>query len=179
MNALNHHWYETSLLPQAVLKHVAPRDLHPEILFSRSLYIRPILILSRMKKSTAMFHTRIFPILFCITYKKKTSGYGSNWDCSVGLVTGSMLDRSDHSSTPMYKTSSSQSRHIFTLLRSPMLLITHHQHIIRLLYLTVQLKHQQYGTIPNDTVARHVQIKVYNTQIPDFLSAAILDDSFQ
>ena len=60
-----------------------------------------------------------------------------------------------------------------------MLLITHHQHIIRLLYLTVQLKHQQYGTIPDDTVARHVQIKVYNTQIPDFLSTAILDDSFQ
>ena len=102
---------------------MAPRDLHPEILFSRSLYIRPILILSRMKKSTAMFHTKIFPILFCITYKKKTSGYGSNWDCSVGLVTGSMLDRCDHSSTPMYKTSSSQSSHIFTLLRSPMLLI--------------------------------------------------------
>ena len=60
-----------------------------------------------------------------------------------------------------------------------MLLITHHQHIIRLIYLTVQLKHQQYGAILNDTVACHVQIKVYNTQILDFLSTAILDDSFQ
>ena len=25
-NALNHHWYETSLLPQAILKHVMSRD---------------------------------------------------------------------------------------------------------------------------------------------------------
>ena len=25
-NTLNHHWCETSLLPQAVLKHVMPKD---------------------------------------------------------------------------------------------------------------------------------------------------------
>ena len=30
VNALNHHWYETSLLPQAVLKHVVFRDFIPK-----------------------------------------------------------------------------------------------------------------------------------------------------
>ena len=39
MNALNHHWCETRLLPQAVLKHLVSR----EISFSESLYMGSVL----------------------------------------------------------------------------------------------------------------------------------------
>ena len=42
VNALNHHWCETRLLPQAILKHVVSR----EISFSVSLYMGSVLFCS-------------------------------------------------------------------------------------------------------------------------------------
>ena len=43
-NALNHHWCETSLLPQAILKHVVSRDL-----IVRTWYMLPVLlVISRL-----------------------------------------------------------------------------------------------------------------------------------
>ena len=52
MNALKYHWWETSLLSQAVLRHVVSKDF-----ISRSLCKGPV---PRMKKSIALFHIKNF-----------------------------------------------------------------------------------------------------------------------
>ena len=73
VNPMNDHWYETSLLRQAVVKH--------EISYTESL--------PRMKK----FYGSVFIIFhdICITFRKKMSACrsyvcGSHLDCFVGQV---------------------------------------------------------------------------------------------
>ena len=69
MKALNHHWYETSLLPQAILKYVVARDF----------------ILKNSVHGTSsvswrnLWHcfTSDFSMSFYITFKKKTLACGS------------------------------------------------------------------------------------------------------
>ena len=57
--ALNHHWCETGLFPQAVLNYVMSRDF----IIKKPVQLRDqSCILTRMKKSMALFHIRIFSV---------------------------------------------------------------------------------------------------------------------
>ena len=81
---------QTSLLSQAVLKHVAGvQRFH----FQEVCAWDQLCILPRMKKSMALFHITIFHVI-CINFKKKTSTCGSQvghmWVTS-GLLYGSVV----------------------------------------------------------------------------------------
>ena len=70
-HALNHHCCKTTLLLQAVLKHVMSRDF---ILKMMNVCIwNQFCILSRATKSMALFHFIIFIMSLCIIVKKRTS----------------------------------------------------------------------------------------------------------
>ena len=83
MNALNHHWYETSLLPQAVLKHVVP--------FSRIMCTGPVLYPAKNEETHGIVSYLIFPYHFTLSLKRKYLGHaqeGHMWVTS-GLLSGS------------------------------------------------------------------------------------------
>ena len=64
--ALNHHWCETTLLPQAVLNYVMSRDF----IVKKYVQLRDqFCILTRMNKSMTLFYIRIFSVfaLLCNT----------------------------------------------------------------------------------------------------------------
>ena len=63
VNALKHCWCETSLLSKLFWSMWCP-----EILFSRSPCMGPVLYPPRMKKSMALFYIRIFPCHFALLY---------------------------------------------------------------------------------------------------------------
>ena len=79
VNVLNHCWYETSLLPQAILKHMVSRDW-----LSKTLCMGPVLYL---KKSMALY--RIFLCHFALLLKRKLQHVDHKWVTSR-LLCGSM-----------------------------------------------------------------------------------------
>ena len=83
MNALKHHWCETSLLSQAVWSMWCPK-----ILSSTTLCKGPVLYPAKqMKKSMALFHINVMLLAFLKKIKLQHVGNklcGSHSDCSVG-----------------------------------------------------------------------------------------------
>ena len=88
MNALKYHWYETSLLSQAVLKHVAM--VSKDFIFKKSVQgTGSACILPRMTKSMALFHIKSFSCRVTLPLKENFNMwviFGSHPDCSVGQM---------------------------------------------------------------------------------------------
>ena len=88
MNALKNHWCETTLLSQAVLKHV----VFKEFTFKKSVQgTNSVAILPRMKKFMTLFHIKNYFSCHVILLKRKLQHVGHKWvicwshlDCSVG-----------------------------------------------------------------------------------------------
>ena len=73
MNALKYHWCETSLLSQAVLKHVVSKDF----IFKKSVHKGSVLYPAKNEEIYGMVPYQKFFMSCYITFKKKTSTCGS------------------------------------------------------------------------------------------------------
>ena len=78
VNALNHHWCETSHYLKLFWS-----MWYPEIFLSRILCVGPVLYPEEIYGIVSYL---IFSMSFYITFKKKTWACGSHPDCSVGQV---------------------------------------------------------------------------------------------
>ena len=93
MNALKYHWCVTSLLFQAILKHVSVvQRFHLQEIYVRDQSNR-FCILPRMKKSMALFHIKKLSCHVPLLLKSKLQHVGHNWvvygshpNCSVGQM---------------------------------------------------------------------------------------------
>ena len=72
MNALNHHWCEISLLPQAVLKQVVSRDFILKNILCMRLVLYPA-------KNKEIYAYLVFPCHFTSLLKGKLQHMGHEW----------------------------------------------------------------------------------------------------
>ena len=86
MNALNHWWYELSLLPQAAMKHVVSRDF----ILKKSVHGTSPVSYQEQEIFITLFHIRMSICMsFCITFKKETSACGSQVGRHMWITSGS------------------------------------------------------------------------------------------
>ena len=118
MNALKYHWCETSLLSQAVLKHVVSKDF----IFKKSVK-GPVLYSAKNEEIYGIVPHQKFFMSCYITFKKKTLTCGSQvaWvmcglhlDCFVGQCV-KWVNRHDPLSTLIYYKINEYSHQSFTI----------------------------------------------------------------
>ena len=94
-NALNHHWSETSLLPQAILKHACGVQRFHDFIVKKSMHVGPVLYPYKNKEiyDIVSFQTMSFCILQYLSMWTKSAWVicGSHMYCSALWVSESQV----------------------------------------------------------------------------------------